>query len=118
MTSSGPLPCRKLLHCVGPRYNEQYKTAAENALHFCYRNALRMVKEEGMRTVALTCVYTKVRLDEGGRKFECVCFIWLNVNLNLSLNFRNFVACVVLYCVVCVAVLFYFFSHLRMKIFD
>ena len=25
MTNSGQLPCRKLLHCVGPRYNEQVR---------------------------------------------------------------------------------------------
>lgn len=46
LTSAGNLPCKRLLHTVGPRYNEQYKTAAENALHFCYRNSLRMLKEE------------------------------------------------------------------------
>jgi len=59
LTSPGPLPFVKLLHSVGPRYNEQYKTAAENALHCCYRNALRICKEEGLRTVVITPVYTE-----------------------------------------------------------
>ncbi|GMI02699.1 hypothetical protein TrLO_g6860 [Triparma laevis f. longispina] len=59
LTSAGNLPCKRLLHTVGPRYNEQYRTAAENALHFCYRNSLRMLKEESLKTLALTCVYTK-----------------------------------------------------------
>ena len=59
-TSSTPLTnLSHVLHTVGPRYNEQYKTAAENALHFCYRNALRVAKEEGIRTLALTCIYTR-----------------------------------------------------------
>ena len=58
-TSAPNLPFSRLLHSVGPRYNEQYKTAAENALHFCYRNALRICKEEGLRTLVVTPVYTK-----------------------------------------------------------
>ena len=59
MTSAGTLPCKRLLHTVGPRYNEQYKTAAENALHFCYRNSLRLCKEEKIKVLGMTCIYTK-----------------------------------------------------------
>ena len=53
-----PLPCKRLIHTVGPRYNDKYKTAAENALHNCYRNALRVMVENKLNTVAFSCAYT------------------------------------------------------------
>ena len=58
-TRACQLACRRLIHTVGPRYNEKYKTAAENALHNCYRSCLRVAKEEGLRSVALPCLYTQ-----------------------------------------------------------
>jgi O-acetyl-ADP-ribose deacetylase (regulator of RNase III) len=59
LTPAPPLSCSSLLHAVGPRYNEQYKTAAENALHFCYRNALRVCKEQKFNSIGITAVYTR-----------------------------------------------------------
>ena len=53
------LACARLIHTVGPRYNAKYRTAAENALHNCYRSCLRVAKEEGLRSVALPCLYTQ-----------------------------------------------------------
>jgi hypothetical protein len=41
---------------VGPRYNAKYQTAAENALHNCYRNSLQVARETGIRSVALSVV--------------------------------------------------------------
>jgi O-acetyl-ADP-ribose deacetylase (regulator of RNase III) len=35
MTRAYLLPAKKIVHTVGPRYNERYKTAAESALHYC-----------------------------------------------------------------------------------
>jgi hypothetical protein len=35
---------RYIIHTVGPRYNEKYKTAAENALHSCYKSSLTLLK--------------------------------------------------------------------------
>lgn len=49
---------RHILHTVGPRYNDKYRTAAENALHSCYRNCLRILKEERLATIAFPCVYS------------------------------------------------------------
>lgn len=48
---------RFIIHSVGPRYNERYRTAAENALHSCYRNSMRLLKEEGLRTIAFPPLY-------------------------------------------------------------
>jgi hypothetical protein len=36
--------CRRVIHTVAPRYKPHYRTAAENALHHCYRNAFTMIK--------------------------------------------------------------------------
>ncbi|RHY30232.1 hypothetical protein DYB32_004491 [Aphanomyces invadans] len=57
--ASHSMPCRKLIHTVGPRYNEKYRIAAENALHSSYRNCLRVAKEERAATVAFPCIYRK-----------------------------------------------------------
>lgn len=50
-----------LIHTVGPRYNSKYRTAAENALHGCYRNSLRILKEAGLHTIAMPCLYPEER---------------------------------------------------------
>jgi len=53
------LPAHRLIHTVGPRWNVKYKTAAENALHGCYRSSLQLLLENGLATVAFPCVYTE-----------------------------------------------------------
>ncbi|ETW08248.1 hypothetical protein H310_00885 [Aphanomyces invadans] len=58
-TRACQLPSKKLIHTVGPRYNEKYRIAAENALHSSYRNCLRVAKEERAATVAFPCIYRK-----------------------------------------------------------
>ena len=46
-----------MIHTVGPRFNVKYQTAADNALHGCYRNVLRLMKEAGLVTIAIPCIY-------------------------------------------------------------
>ena len=50
------LAAAHVIHTVGPRYNVKYRTAAENALHSCYRNVLQVAKENKIRAVAFCCV--------------------------------------------------------------
>jgi O-acetyl-ADP-ribose deacetylase (regulator of RNase III) len=59
VTRSCKLPCKKLIHTVGPIFKEKYKTAATSALHSCYLNSLKVLKEAELRTIAFPCVYTK-----------------------------------------------------------
>ena len=59
MTRAYLLPCKKIIHTVGPRYNERYVTAAESALHYCYRNAMEMAVENKLTSLAVSCVYTE-----------------------------------------------------------
>ncbi|DBA04137.1 TPA: hypothetical protein N0F65_004245 [Lagenidium giganteum] len=59
ITRGCQLPARKIIHTVGPRYNIKYHNAAENALHMCYRSVLSAAKEERLRSVAFSCVYSK-----------------------------------------------------------
>ena len=58
ITGSYQLPCHRLIHTVGPRWNIKYKTAAENALHGCYRSSMQCLLEHGLATIAFPCVYT------------------------------------------------------------
>mmetsp|Transcript_33652 Transcript_33652/g.75216 ORF Transcript_33652/g.75216 Transcript_33652/m.75216 type:complete len:502 (+) Transcript_33652:88-1593(+) len=54
-TKAHGLPCRMIIHTVGPKYRQKYRTAAENTLHSCYRESLKLLIESRMRTVAFTC---------------------------------------------------------------
>ncbi|KAJ0400080.1 hypothetical protein P43SY_003935 [Pythium insidiosum] len=53
------LPAKKLIHTVGPRYSAKYRTAAESALHMCYRSTLSATVEHRLRSVAVPCLYSK-----------------------------------------------------------
>ncbi|KAK3096670.1 hypothetical protein FSP39_002249 [Pinctada imbricata] len=57
-TKGHKLMARFVIHTVGPRYNVKYVTAAESALYSCYRNVLKQVRENGMKTVACPCIHS------------------------------------------------------------
>eukprot|EP00998_Keelungia_sp_KM082_P002480 NODE_1302_length_1388_cov_3.858049_g1291_i0.p1 GENE.NODE_1302_length_1388_cov_3.858049_g1291_i0~~NODE_1302_length_1388_cov_3.858049_g1291_i0.p1 ORF type:complete len:458 (-),score=80.16 NODE_1302_length_1388_cov_3.858049_g1291_i0:15-1388(-) len=59
ITNAYNLPCSKVIHTVGPRYNEKYRTAAENMLHSCYRACIQILVENGLRTVAFSCIHSE-----------------------------------------------------------
>jgi O-acetyl-ADP-ribose deacetylase (regulator of RNase III) len=62
------LHARYIVHTVGPRYNARYKTAAENALHSCYRGCVQVAKENRLRTIAFCVINSEKRgypRDEG-----------------------------------------------------
>ncbi|KEH27846.1 appr-1-P processing enzyme family protein [Medicago truncatula] len=55
------LPARKVIHTVGPKYAVKYHTAAENALSHCYRSCLELLIENGLRSIAMGCIYTDAK---------------------------------------------------------
>lgn len=58
VTRGCALPARFVIHTVGPKYSARYHTAAEHALHTCYRSVLKAAKERSLRSLAIGCVYS------------------------------------------------------------
>ncbi|XP_037905992.1 protein GDAP2 homolog isoform X1 [Hermetia illucens] len=56
VTKGYDLPAEFILHTVGPRFSERYKTAAENTLYSCYRNVLCKAKDLNLKTIALCII--------------------------------------------------------------
>mmetsp|Transcript_16212 Transcript_16212/g.18045 ORF Transcript_16212/g.18045 Transcript_16212/m.18045 type:complete len:634 (-) Transcript_16212:80-1981(-) len=61
LTKGHSLPARYIIHTVGPRYNEKYRTAAENALHNCYRSSMQLLKEHNLSTMAFSVINSEKR---------------------------------------------------------
>lgn len=59
MTPGGELPARFVIHTVGPIYGRHGGREAE-LLERCYRNALSLGREEGLKTVAFPAISTGV----------------------------------------------------------
>lgn len=52
---------RNIVHTVGPKYNEKYRTAAINSLNKCYLNALQLCVDTGFETVAFIPIHRTQR---------------------------------------------------------
>ncbi|KAF5745440.1 appr-1-p processing enzyme family protein [Tripterygium wilfordii] len=61
VTKAYDLPARRVVHTVGPKYAVKYHTAAENALSHCYRSCLELLIENGLRSIAMGCLYTEAK---------------------------------------------------------
>ena len=58
MTDAYNLPCKKVIHTVGPVY---YGDGNEpELLASCYRNSLALAKENGLQSIAFPCISTGV----------------------------------------------------------
>jgi len=56
VTGAHDLPNRWVIHCLGPVYGSD--EPADELLAACYRNALRLADEHGMRSVAFPAIST------------------------------------------------------------
>ncbi|XP_038994226.1 protein GDAP2 homolog [Hibiscus syriacus] len=61
VTHAYDLPARRVIHTVGPKNAVKYHTAAENALSHCYRSCLELLIENGLRSIAMGCIYTETK---------------------------------------------------------
>lgn len=59
MTDAYHLPCRKIIHTVGPVWHGGRHGEPE-LLASCYSTALKLAEDHGMRTVAFPCISTGV----------------------------------------------------------
>ncbi len=59
ITNAGNLPCKKVIHTVGPVY-QNGKQNEEALLANCYTNSLKLALENGLRTVAFPNISTGV----------------------------------------------------------
>jgi O-acetyl-ADP-ribose deacetylase len=57
ITTAGRLPCRHVIHTVGPRWRGGAHGEAET-LAACYRSSLRLAREHGLRSVAFPSIAT------------------------------------------------------------
>lgn len=60
ITRAYRLPCRKVVHAVGPVYDELQPDLSERLLRGCYATSLRLAAEAGCRSVAFSAISTGV----------------------------------------------------------
>jgi O-acetyl-ADP-ribose deacetylase (regulator of RNase III) len=60
ITEGYELPAKKIIHTVGPVYYNRKKASAEALLRSCYRECLDLAKEEGLKSIAFSCLSTGV----------------------------------------------------------
>ena len=60
ITDAYNLPCRKVIHTVGPIYDIEHPEKSQNDLVSCYRESLRCAIEHQCRTIAFCCISTGI----------------------------------------------------------
>jgi O-acetyl-ADP-ribose deacetylase (regulator of RNase III) len=58
ITEAYNLPCRYVLHTVGPIITGQLKKQDEDLLASCYRSCLALAEEYGLKSIAFCCIST------------------------------------------------------------
>ena len=56
ITDAYKLPCKKVIHAVGPRYKDYEKAKARELLRGCYRTCLQLAVDNGLRSIAFPCL--------------------------------------------------------------
>ncbi|KAI8626597.1 MACRO domain-containing protein [Xylariaceae sp. FL1651] len=60
VTDAYNLPCRKVIHTVGPIYDDLHPDRSEAFLQGCYRSSLQLAVQHGLKTVAFSAISTGV----------------------------------------------------------
>ena len=58
ITPAFNLPCRYILHTVGPIIYDRVRKEDERLLASCYRSCLELADENGIRSIAFCCIST------------------------------------------------------------
>ncbi|KAK8867386.1 MACRO domain-containing protein [Apiospora arundinis] len=93
ITDAYNLPCKKVIHTVGPIYDDLRPERSEAALRACYRSSLELAVQHGLKTIAFSAISTGVYgyptldacrvacdtvkrfLDQDGEKLDKVVFV-------------------------------------------
>lgn len=59
-TEAYNIPCKKIIHTVGPVYNAKYKLESQKKLASAYRESMNLAKELGMKTVLFPSISTGI----------------------------------------------------------
>jgi len=59
ITNAGNLPSKKVIHTVGPRWNDN-KSNEENKLKNCYINSLKLAETNGIKSIAFPNISTGI----------------------------------------------------------
>lgn len=60
VTTAGEMPARKVIHTVGPVWNDSEPEKMDELLASCYRSSLRLAEENDLKTVAFPNISTGV----------------------------------------------------------
>lgn len=58
MTDAYNLPCKKVIHTVGPIVSNYLTNELVNDLRNCYRNVLELAVSKGMKSISICCIST------------------------------------------------------------
>ena len=70
ITPAFNLPCKYVLHTVGPIVNGQLTKKHEDLLESCYRSCLDLADENGLKSIAFCCISTGVFMFPNERAAE------------------------------------------------
>ncbi|KAI2776287.1 MACRO domain-containing protein [Daldinia loculata] len=60
ITDAYNLPCKKVIHTVGPVYNDINPAKSEAVLRSCYKSSLELAVQNGLKTIAFSAISTGV----------------------------------------------------------
>ncbi|KAI1463830.1 MACRO domain-containing protein [Daldinia caldariorum] len=60
ITDAYNLPCRRVIHTVGPVYNDTNPAKSEAALRSCYQSSLDLAVQNDLKTIAFSAISTGV----------------------------------------------------------
>lgn len=83
ITEGYNLPCKKVIHVVGPIVSHKLTKELEEDLYNCYWNVLECCKENQLRSIAFCCISTGVFCFPNQRAAELAvqaCGDWLDKN--------------------------------------